>query len=286
MRKKNDGSKKTAKKDFPKNKYYLILGLSVIIVILLFVFLVKSMFDNFKPSYYTIKSRKSNIEEKNNAAQSKDANYDVVGWLRVQGTKIDYPVVSGKDNSFDQPVQSTAYGWLNSIGDPNYHNVLFIFGHNIMNLGSRPFVSDDSFERFEELLAFLDYDFAEKNLYFQYSMNGEDYLYKIFSVGVFEPSNLSGLPEGDYSEEELNNYIKMLKDKSIYNYDVNVTSNDDVISLVTCTGLFSSDLNYNDIVISGKRVLDNESKKTYSISKTSNYDDVKKEMKGDSDNEE
>lgn len=285
MRKKSKGSLKTTK-NIPKNKYYLVIGIAVVIVILLFILLVKSLLDYFKPNYYSIVSRYSNVEKKKTDAQSKNSNYDVVGWVRVQGTKIDFPVVSGKDDSFTNPVESTAYGWLGSYGDTDYHNVMTIYGHNIMNLGRKPLVSDESFERFEELLAFTDYDFAEKNLYFQYTMDGKEYLYKIFAVSILSPSSMYALPEGDFSESEVSNYIEMLKDDSIYNYDVRVNSKDDIISLVTCTALFAPEYKYNDIVISGKRVVDGESTKSYSVSKTTKYDNLKNEMKGDVDDEE
>ena len=42
---------------------------------------------------------------------------------------------------------------------------------------------------------------------------------------------------------------------------------------------------YNDVVITGKRVTDGERKGTYSVSKTSKYNDLEKVMKGDVNNE-
>lgn len=279
--KKNNSGTKTTRKNFPKTKYYFVLGIAIIIVLLLFILLVKLLFDNLKPDYYSVESRYKNAEEKNEAAQKKNANYDVVGWIRVQGTKIDFPVVAGNDDSFINPVESTAYGWLSTKGDNKYHNVMNIYGHNIMNLGKTPLLYDDSFERFEELLAFVDYDFAKENLYFQYTMNGEDHLYKIFAVDVFDSLNMSGLPTGNFTTKEFNDHVKMLRRNSIYDYDVNVTSNDDIVSLITCTGLLSDGYYYNDIVVTGKLVVNGESTKKYSVNKTSSYEDIEKEMKGD-----
>ena len=77
----------------------------------------------------------------------------------------------------------------------------------------------------------------------------------------------------------------MVKENSIYNYDVKVTSDDKIISLVTCTNIFAPDEHYNDVVITGKRVTDGERKGTYSVSKTSKYNDLEKVMKGDVNNE-
>ena len=283
--KKKSSSDTATKRNFPKKKYYIILGIAILIVLLLFILLVKLLFDNLKPDYYTVETRYDSVEQKNTAAQTRKASYDVVGWLRIQGTNIDFPVVSGKDDSFDNPVESTAYGWLSNVGDKEYHNVLNIYGHNIMNLSNAPMLYDDTFERFEELLYFADYDFAKENLYFQYTMNGEDHLYKIFAVDIIDPHKMVGLPEGDYTVKELKQYIKMMKEESIYDYDVDVSTNDDIVSLITCTGLLSDGTIYNDIIVSGKLVLDGESAKAYSVEKTAKYKNVENEMKGDDEDE-
>lgn len=279
--KRKSGEKTSTKRNFPKTKYYVLLGFAIVIVLLLLILLVKLLFDNLRPDYYSTENRLSNVEERNEAAQKKNANYDVVGWLRVQGTKIDFPVVAGRDETFKNPVESTAYGWLTARGDSSYHNVMTIYGHNIMNLGKTPILYDDSFERFEELLAFTDYDFAKNNLYFQYTMNGEDHLYKIFAVDVVDSSELNSLPEGEFNDDQLTEHINKLKENSIYDYDVKVTSNDDIVSLVTCTGLLSNGYEYNDIIVTGKLVVRGESTKSYSVNKTSLYKDIEKEMKGD-----
>ena len=284
MNKNNNSSKKTTKKSFFKNKYYFVLGIAFLIVILLFILLVKSLLNINRPNSYSIDSRIEKVAEKKENLKT-DANYDVVGWVRVQGTKIDFPVVSGKDRSFKSPVETTGYGWLTTYGDTRYHNVLNIYGHNIMNLGREPLISDESFERFEELLAFTDYDFAKKNQYFQYTMDGKDNLYKIFAVSILDSTSLVGLPEDDYDDGELSRYVKMIKEGSLYDYDVKVTTDDDIVSLATCTALFATGSDYNVIVISGKKVLDGESIESYSINKKSKYKDLENEMKGDVDDE-
>lgn len=284
--KKKKGSGGTTGKNFPKNKYYLVLGIAVLIVLLLLILLVKALFDNLKPSYYSVENRQNNIEERQEKAKDNSGNYDVVGWVRVQGTKIDFPVVSGKNETFNSPVETTGYGWLSNLGDTEYHNVLRIYGHNVMNLGYQPYLHDESFVRFEELLAFTDYDFAKDNLYFQYSMNGEDYLYKIFAVSILSPYELDALPDGDFTKDELDDYVKTLKNNSIYDYSVDVSAKDDIVSLITCTGLLSDGYSYNDMIITGKRVAAGESAKKYSVNKSANYAKIEKIMKGDVDNEE
>ena len=55
-----------------------------------------------------------------------------------------------------------------------------IFGHNIFNLGPSPKKSSNNFKRFEELMNFIYHDFAQENKYIQFTINGKDYVYKIF----------------------------------------------------------------------------------------------------------
>ena len=102
---------------------------------------------------------------------------------------------------------------------------------------------------------------------------------------MVDPHKMVGLPEGDYTVKELKQYIKMMKEESIYDYDVDVSTNDDIVSLITCTGLLSDGTIYNDIIVSGKLVLDGESAKAYSVEKTAKYKNVENEMKGDDEDE-
>ena len=53
---------------------------------------------------------------------------------------------------------------------------------NILNLGTNPVMKDDMYVYFEELMNFVYYDFAKENQFIQLNVNGEDYIYKIFSV--------------------------------------------------------------------------------------------------------
>jgi hypothetical protein len=45
-------------------------------------------------------------ERKNDSEQ-----YETVGWVRVQGTNIDYPIIHIKDETYGQPVSDKSYAW-------------------------------------------------------------------------------------------------------------------------------------------------------------------------------
>ena len=157
-------------------------------------------------------------------------------------------------------------------------------GHNILNLGSSPKKKADNFKRFEELMAFVYYDFADENKYFQITIDGEDYLYKIYAAGFIKSDLVSVFYSGDNNEDELQYQINDLLKHSIYDYDVDVNVEDSIATLITCTRFFGSQ--DDDFFVSGRLVRKNEKISDYNVKKNDNYNKVEKIMKGDENDEE
>jgi sortase B len=85
---------------------------------------------NYSGIYYTNFSRVFN--------ELKEINQDTVGWVKVNNTKIDYPVVQAKDNKYylshDFKKQKNSLGWIfmdyrNNPNDLNKNTILY--GHNV-----------------------------------------------------------------------------------------------------------------------------------------------------------
>ena len=76
---------------------------------------------------------------------------------------------------------------------------------------------------------------------------------------------------------------KSLKD-SFYKYDVSVSKDDKVITLLTCTRMFGE---YSDYMfkIDARLVHKNEFRNKYKITKKSNYKKISKILEGDVENE-
>ena len=180
--------------------------------------------------------------------------------------------------SGDYPVTMEKYAW--SLSDKKkYYNFMAIFGHNLMNLGV-PKKSDSSFKRFEELMSFIYEDFAKEHKYFQYTINGKTYVYKIFSVDIDYASTIYEFPKHGASKNEMKSLIKEFKDNSIYKYNVDVNEDDDILVLTTCTRLFAEE-GYYDMLVAGKRIESNEKATDYSFTKTEKYKKIEKILKGD-----
>ena len=235
----------------------VLLCISAILIISLIAILIIEL-KKTKP-FYKIENRQQQIQE-----NKKDDNEDSItkGWVRVQGTNIDYPLYSFNEEAEEIPVDKSLLWDLNY--DTEFHNVMYVYGHNIKNLGPNPRRHDETFDRLEELMSFVYYDFAKENKYFQITIDDKDYIYKIFAVNFMNPNILYGYTKTSFTKEpDKKIYIDELKEKSIYEYDVDVDVKDDIASVVTCSR-FIYKKNYN-FMVSGRLVRENEKIENYNV---------------------
>ena len=142
----------------------------IVIIILILILLIIA----YNLKYYKIKNRVPDIKKNN----YKINNIKPLGWIRVQGTNIDYPVVYYYD--LDDPSDPTYdFAW-NFQKEKKMVNHTSLLSHNILNSSSHPLIAKKGQRRFEQLLSFIYYDFVKKNKYIQYTVDGKNYLYKIY----------------------------------------------------------------------------------------------------------
>ena len=172
---------------------------------------------------------------------------------------------------------------IKEIKEEKIYNQVNIMGHNILNLSKQPKIGMDYFSRFDDLMAFIYEEFAKENQYIQYTIDGKDYLYKIFGVFFEKEYKLDIYHQGDYTEKEMKDYIKQIKESSFYDYDVEVLENDKIITLSTCTRFFEGTT--KQFVVVGRMVREDEKVKKYDVKANAKYKEIKEIMKGD-DNDE
>jgi len=133
-------------------------------------------------------------------------------------------------------------------------------------------------------MGFVYYDFAQKNQYIECTIDGKNYLYKIFGVRLLESySSIRTVNTLDYSNEDAKFYIYSVKKNSLYKYKVNVSSDDNFITLVTCTRFYGASKDAA-MVVDARMVRKGEITKNYPVEKTDNYKKILKYMKGDEEN--
>lgn len=263
-----------------KHKAILIICLMFAVVIGLVILLVFRIINN-STNYYKIDSR---IEEMKNIEQIKDTGFKTIGWLKIQGTDIDLPIVYSDNKSEAFPVELESFGWARKKFDKNstYYDIT---GHNIFNLSSTPKIKSDMFNRFEQLMAFVYYDFAKENEYIQLSVEDKDYIFKIFSTGFIDKGTTSFFPtKSDASKNDIKRLIETFKENSLYEYDIDVNANDKIISLSTCTRFNGTNTDVEYYVV-GRLIRDDENINHYKVTKNKGYKSIEKKLKGDESNE-
>lgn len=173
-------------------------------------------------------------------AQKKAVNPDVVGWIYVEDTVIDYPVVQGNDNDYyihrDWTGAEAFAGCIyeDFRGDIDRTDLTLLYGHNMA-----------SGVMFSAITRYRDEEWGKTHRYFEVASEDKRYLYEVFSVNI-----LNGLPGTDFPywlpdnpttvnlrKSEFEDYIKEIKRTSKYmlckEKDL-PKYNDRIIALQTC----------------------------------------------------
>ena len=189
-------------------------------------------------------SEKYNI----NFDELKNINSDTIGWLKVEGTDIEFPVVQGKDNSFylKHTFDKTynAAGWIfadytNNFGGNKDKNIV-IYGHNRMD-GSM-------FSSLKNILEPEWYGNKERKVIF--ITEDEECIYEPFSVYQIEQEQYY-LTTKFKSKKEYSEFIEKIKSRSKVDFETNVTEDDTIITLSTC-----ANNNKYRVVLHAKRITD------------------------------
>lgn len=260
------------KKKKKKIKNVKLLATFSLLLVLILTFLGLLIY-NYVTPHYVLVDRTTDIKN----AVKKD--YQVMAWLKVQGTNIDYPVMQNQTiNELDS--FEGGYVWTNSYSEVLNSRVV-VFGHNIRNVSSKPLINKKEFNDFENLPSFLNYDFVKKNKYVQYTINNHNYLYKIYAVYMDDGDNFK---YDEYmNEDEREKYIEEAKNNSYFDFDIDVDGSDKIITLVTCTRFFGN--THTNMIVEARLVRDDERIKNYSVKEKDSYKEIKKTMEGDGENE-
>ena len=175
-----------------------------------------------------------------------NVNNDVVGWIRVPDTLIDNEVLQyvstppqASDNLYyerkDINKNYSFYGcyWAdyeNKIGNRNeLSQNTIIYGHSM----SDTIRDDPEQDKFTQLKKYLDIEWAKKHPYIYFSTAEDDMTWKVFAVSYVDTKLSYNLPE--YKDQNFNELIAELKDRSQFDIDVDVTPSDKILILSTCT---------------------------------------------------
>lgn len=158
-------------------------------------------------------------------------NPDMVGWLIIDGTKIDYPVMWTpqepeyySQRGFDKADSKNGLLFLDGGSDVSeYGSNLIIYGHNMKN-GSM----------FADLMKYEKKSYWEKHPTIQFDTLYETRIYEVTAVA--KENDLSLLPY-DFispSEEKATAAIGRMEDIALYDTGIDMNFGDDFLTLSTC----------------------------------------------------
>lgn len=164
-------------------------------------------------------------------------NSDLVGWIRIEDTNINYPVVQSKDepnfylkHGFDKEYADCGCPYVQENCDVQKpSDNLVIYGHH-MKSGSM----------FADLERFKDKDFQSKHRTVFFDTLYERQTYEI--IAVFKTAVYTG-SENEFQycsfvdaaePEQFDEYIRKVKERALYDTGISAAYGDKLITLSTC----------------------------------------------------
>lgn len=158
-------------------------------------------------------------------------NNETVGWIIVNNTQINYPVVQHADNdfylnhTFDQ--RKNGAGWVfmdyrNNFSDMDKNTILYAHGRQ----------NNTMFGSLRKTLNSSWYGNPD-NYIINFSTESYNSLWQIFSLYKI-PTTSDYLQIDFYNDDEYLKWLNMLKDRSIYDFKTNISTDNKIITLSTC----------------------------------------------------
>ena len=155
---------------------------------------------------------------------------DVKGWISIDGTRIDYPLLQSEDNV--KYLDHNAFGdyvvtgsiFLDYRFNANFTNFnTIIYGHHV-----------PTGDMFGDIKKFTNKDFFDTHRYGTIYYNGEEKELEIFGILEVDAYDMKIYRPLSDNIEENQAYYQYLLSKATYKRDVSVTSEDKICLLSTC----------------------------------------------------
>ena len=172
-----------------------------------------------------------------------DKYEDYRGWIKIDNTNINYPIVQGKDNSFylDKDINknylSSGSIFMNYLNHRFNDENTVLFGHHMRNK-----------TMFAQLKKYKEKEFFYGNNDIEIEVeNGKVLKYKVFSAYVTDAKD-NYIKTNFDDKAQYKEFLEDIKNKSLYKSDIDVNENDKIITLSTC----SYEFNDARMVVHGK----------------------------------
>lgn len=209
-----------------KFKYIYFFIISIVIFFLFFLFIIYFYNNDVK-----LRENTDDI----NFSELLKVNNEIVGFIKVGGTNINYPVVRSNDNKYylnhaydkKKNIKGSIFlDYRNNLDSLSKNNI--IYGHGMYDntmFGSLDNLLTDNWLK------------NDNNYYIKLYTPNKLLVFKIFSVYTIEK-------EGYYIKTYFSNrevykkFLKTIEKRSIYDFGVNIKTSDKILTLSTCKNNF------------------------------------------------
>ena len=168
----------------------------------------------------------------------KSENSDIIGWIEIENTKINYPVLQTTDDEYylthNYKKEKSEKGSIFLSKDYNWDRPsdnLQIYGHNLGNG-----------EMFQELLKYTDEKFYKEHPNIRFTTANEDSIFEIIAVFKSKVYYKSDKDVFRYyyfinaeTEKEYNDFIENAKKASLYKINATAKYKEQLMTLSTCS---------------------------------------------------
>lgn len=194
--------------------------------------------DNIEINENYTSQEKINVDEDILKLQEiQKSNSNIVAWIKIEGTNINYPILQGENNeyylskNYKDEYSKNGSIFLDYRYDFSKDNCNFlVYGHNNRNK-----------LMFSELLEYENESFFANHKKINIITENENKNYNIISVFKSQVFNKSDIGVFRYydciefpNEETYYDYIKKCKEKSLYDINIEPTYGDEILTLSTC----------------------------------------------------
>ena len=155
-------------------------------------------------------------------------NENIVGWLSLQNSRLDNPVLQTDNNAFylshnyldEKSRGGSIYIDFRNDALNDLHTIFY--GHVLRN-GSM----------FGDLAKFADQQYANEHPVFTYETNDATYLFEVFAA--YETTTDVYYLETQFTDETYRQFLSEIHSRSVITMPVDVTVKDHIVTLSTCT---------------------------------------------------
>lgn len=238
-----DNNLSKLKKKHLKKKYLKILSIIFLIIVIcsLGYYLYNLQLSNKNKMMYTnipIKTKEPDLPINIQKVKTlKSENNEVIGWIQIEDSLIDYPILQNADNNYylkyNYKNEKSKYGSIfakNECNISDSNSNLILYGHNMK----------DS-QMFGDLLKYENIDFYNNHKVIKIATDKEESNYNIISVfksRVFYNDESNVFRYYDYTSfenpDEYNDFINNCKKSQLYDTGVSAEFGEKIITLITC----------------------------------------------------